>query len=323
VSAPFRNLPSLQALRCFEAAARLGSFALAANELCITHSAISHQIRALEESTGKLLFDRVGNRMTLTVIGRALAVETRRALDYLSRAYAVANEADIRKGGTLTLAIQLAIAEHWLLPRLDQLRRVLGEADLRIVSLNDLVETFPEDVDAAIVYGTGDIPNMVVEKIADEEVFPVCSRGFLGHNSKPSLERIERGPLLLHSRATWNLWLEQAHLPIEYSRNAIAFDDIALTIGAALAGHGIAMARSLLVRDYLQSGELVKMFDLAVPGIFNYYVAWRSDRTMHRFSVLRNWLFQALPSSPKRLHGEAIAGAPQGRRRNKSPMRVK
>jgi LysR family glycine cleavage system transcriptional activator len=294
----YRSLPSLQALRCFEAAARHGSFTLAAEEMFITHSAISHQIRSLEESIGQALFQRVGNRMVLTLTGNALAVETRRALDYLSQAYSVANvSAEATKKDTLVFATQFAITEHLLLPRLKLMREAIGDVALRFQSVADLVEQCSDEADIALFYGTGEIPGMIVERIADEEVFPVCSPDFLAENPNLSLENLSQYPLLLHSRVTWNFWLEKAGLPIEYPTNAYLFDDIALTIRGALAGHGIAMVRSRLVGDYLAEGGLVRLFKLGVPGVFGYYLASRNEETRRRFTPLREWLARTLEVS--------------------------
>lgn len=292
----YRALPSIQALRCFETAARVGSFTLAAEEMCITHSAISHQIRGLEEMIGKPLFVRQGNRMALTEVGRALAIETRRALDYLSQAYSVAHIDATARPQTLNFAVQTGLTEHWLLPRLDGFRAVLGEVALRMSSLPDLSENCTDDTDMALVYGTGDVPGMMTEKIKDEEVFPVCSPGFLARYPDFSLQRMNEAPLLLHSRVTWNLWLEKANLPIAYPRQSILLDDIALTIRGALGGQGIAMARSLLVGDYLKRGELVRLFDLSVPGVFSYYLAWRSTETRDHFAPIANWLIRTMTS---------------------------
>lgn len=289
----FRNLPSLQALRCFEAAARLGSFALAAEELNITQSAISHQIRSLEIRAGQSLFHRVGNRIALTTSGHALAAETRRALDYFSRAYGVV---DLKPDGesTFTLAAQFAITEHCIIPHLPSLRACFPGTTLKIVSLTDLSETPPDNADAALVYGSGEIAGMLVEHVADEEVFPVCSPDFSARNPTISLETIPQLPLLLHSHATWNLWLEKAGLPILYSQDSIFFDDVALTVRAALAGHGIAMARAALVRRYLQTGQLIRLFDHSVPGIFGYFIAWRSNAVRSNRLALRQWAIEQL-----------------------------
>lgn len=290
----YRSLPSTQALRCFETAARVGSFTLAADEMCITHSAISHQIRGLEEMIGQPLFVRQGNRMALTDVGRALAIETRRALDYLSQAYSVAHVEAAARPETLNLAAQTGLIEHWLLPRLGSIRTVLGDIGLRMSSLSDLSENCTDDVDMALVYGTGDVPGMMTEKIKDEEVFPVCSPAFLARHPDFSLQRMNEVPLLLHSRVTWNLWLEKANLPIVYPRQSILLDDIALTIRGALGGQGIAMARSLLVQDYLQRGELVRLFDLSVPGVYSYYLAWRSKETREHFAAIANWITEGI-----------------------------
>ncbi|SNT53624.1 regulatory helix-turn-helix protein, lysR family [Tardiphaga sp. OK246] len=294
MTASYRSLPSIQALRCFETTARLGSFTLAAEEMCITHSAISHQIRGLEEMIGQPLFVRQGNRMALTDVGRTLAIETRRALDYLSQAYSVAHVDTAARPQTLNLAAQTGLIEHWLLPRLANFRGALGDIGLRLSSLSDLSENCPDDVDMALVYGTGDVPGMISEKIKDEEVFPVCSPAFLAQHPDFSLQRMNEVPLLLHSRVTWNLWLEKADLPIVYPRQSILLDDIALTIRGALNGQGVAMARSLLVEDYLRRGELVRLFDLSVPGVFSYYLAWRSKGTKEHFAASANWIIQAI-----------------------------
>lgn len=286
----YRSLPSLQTLRCFEAAARLGSFTSAAEEMCITHSAVSHQIRAMEEAVGQPLFTRQGNRMALTMVGRSLAAETRRALDYLSQAYAVAHAQAVPRPEMLNLSLQVALAEHFLLPRLNAFKKVLGPVVLRMTSLPDLEEKCPDDTDIALVYGTGDVPGMIVEKIVDEEVFPVCSRAFLARYPDLSLERMPEVPLLLHSQVTWNLWLEKADLPILYPTQSTLLDDIALTIRGALAGQGIAMARSLVVRDYLRTGELVRLFDLSVPGIFSYHLACRSQDVRTQYADQIAWI---------------------------------
>jgi len=290
MSAPYRSLPSLQTLRCFEAAARLGSFTSAADEMCITHSAVSHQIRALEEAIGQPLFMRQGNRMALTMVGRTLAVETRRALDYLSQAYAVAHVQAVPRPQLLNIAVQMGLAEHFLLPRLDAFRRVLGPVVLRLTSLPDLSEKCPEETDIALVYGTGDVSGMLSEKIAEEEVFPVCSPTFLACYPDLCLESMPEVPLLLHSQVTWNLWLEKASLPIVYPPHSTFLDDVALTIRGALAGQGIAMARAVLVRDYLRRGELVRLFDLSVPGIFSYHFACRTKEIRARYAEQIEWV---------------------------------
>jgi LysR family glycine cleavage system transcriptional activator len=294
LSVSYRSLPSLQTLKCFEAAARLGSFTLAAEELCITHSAISHQIRGLEKAIGQPLFKRVGNRMVLTLAGNTLSVETRRALDYLNQAYSVANVANLAKRDRLVFTTQFAIMEHFLLPRLQNLRGVTGEMALQFQTVADLAEQCPEETDVAFLYGTGEVPGMLSEKVADEEVFPVCSPDFLKDNVDLSPETLSDHSLLLHSRVTWNLWLEKGSLPIRYPSNALLFDDVALTIRGALGGLGIAMVRSKLVQDYLHSGQLLRLFDRSVPGVFSYYLGWKDEQTRLRHSKLKDWIVRSL-----------------------------
>ncbi|MBA4789576.1 MAG: LysR substrate-binding domain-containing protein [Pseudomonadota bacterium] len=294
MSTPYRALPSLQTLRCFEAAARLGSFSLAAEEMCITHSAVSHQIRSLEEAIGQSLFVRQGNRIALTVVGHTLEVETRRALDYLSQAYSVAHAAASPRREILNLAMQVGLAEHWLLPRLAAFKAELGGVGLRISSVPDLSEKCPEDTDIAILYGAGDIPGLLTERVGAEIIYPVCSPAFLARHPDLTMESMSDVPLLLHSQMTWNLWLEKAGLPITYPTHSTLLDDVALTVRGALYGQGIAMARSLVVKDYLERGELVRLFDLSVPAMFNYHIAWRSKEVRDRFAGARSWIINSL-----------------------------
>ncbi|MFC3580061.1 LysR substrate-binding domain-containing protein [Sphingomonas hylomeconis] len=291
MSQSYRSLPPLQTLRCFESAARLGSFTAAADELCVTQSAVSHQIRGLEETLGQQLFERVGNRMMLTSVGRSLAIETQRALDYLSQAYAVADPAERTGAEVLHFATQFAIVDHWLLPRMAQVRAATEGSGLRVTTLNDLSQLAPSNADVALVYGNGEMPDMIVEKVGDERIFPVCSPAFLARFPDLSPETMRRAPLLLHSGVTWNLWLEKAQLPISYPEQPIYFDDAAFTIRGAILGHGIAMARAALVQRYLADGTLVRPFALSVSGLFSYYLGWRSDAIRRRHLALRAQIF--------------------------------
>lgn len=290
----YRDLPSIQTLRCFEAAARLGSFAAAADELCITQSAVSHQLRALADAIGQDLFERQGNRMVLTVVGRSLAVETQRALDYLAQAYSVAAPETGDGSANLHIAMQSALISNWLLPNLSDLRRSVFGCGLRVTTMADLSADVPPDVDVVLLYGAGDIPDMVVEKVCDEIVFPVCSPEFLAQNSSLTLETMNSHPLLLHSGATWNLWLEKAQLPITYPEKASYFDDVSFTIGGALLGHGIAMARGALVRHHLAAGRLIAPFALSVAGIFSYYIGWKSEAIRRKHLLLRSAIYDSL-----------------------------
>lgn len=290
----YRDLPSIQTLRCFEAAARLGSFAAAAEELCITQSAISHQLRALAENIGQELFERTGNRMVLTVVGRSLAVETQRALDYLSQAYSVAAPEVGETCKSLHIAMQSALVGNWLLPNFDELGVSAFECGLRVSTMPDLASVVPADADAVLIYGRGDIPDMIVEKVCDEVVFPVCSPEFFKANPDLTLDTMSNHPLLLHSGVTWNLWLEKAQLPISYPKRAIYFDDVMFTIQGALHGQGIAMARGALVAHHLAAGRLVAPFDLTVSGIFSYYLGWRSEAVRRKHLVLRSKIYDTL-----------------------------
>jgi len=295
--ATYRDLPSIQTLRCFEAAARLGSFAAAAEELCMTQSAVNHQLRALADSVGQELFERQGNRMVLTVVGRSLAVETQRALDYLAQAYSVAAPETTDKSDGVHLALQSALVSNWLLPNFADLRSTVFGGGLRVSSIPDLSSNVPPDVDVVLIYGRGDMADILVEKVSEEIVFPVCSPDFLARHPDLTLETMNAHPLLLHSGATWNLWLEKAQLPISYPEKAIYFDDVTFTINGALLGYGIAMARGTLVRHHLAAGRLIAPFDLTVPGMFSYYLGWKSESVRRKHLVLRSKIYDSFAAA--------------------------
>lgn len=291
---PPQDLPSLQALRCFESAARAESFAMAAEELCLTTSAISHQIRSLEKIVGKPLFYREGNKVVLTAPGKLLAVECTRALDYFAHAFSVLGSAT-SSPKALTFASQNAIIQSWLVPRISQVNACLNSVKLYVISFADLQEHVPEKADVALLYGTGNVSGMVVEQVAQEKVFPVCSPDFLQQHPNLCMENLIEMPLLLHSQATWNLWLERAGLAIEYPVDSIFLDDAAHTMYGAIKGQGVAMVRAHLVRDFLEAGLLVKLFDLEVPGIFNYYLAWKNEDVKLANAPLRDWVLRNFP----------------------------
>ena len=168
-----RRLPPLSALRPFEAAARLESFSRAAEELHLTHGAVSRQVRALEEHLGAQLFSRHGKRVALTPTGRTFAERIRDALEDLARA---ADEAsDNRRGNRLTVSVLPSFASRWLMPRLIRFMDANPGIEVNVNASTALANFAAEEVDVAIRFGRGPWPPLACERFLDDEYFPVAS----------------------------------------------------------------------------------------------------------------------------------------------------
>jgi LysR family glycine cleavage system transcriptional activator len=284
-------------LRAFEAAARLSGFSAAAKELFITHSAVSQQIRELENRMGYQLFYRSGNAMLLTPAGKGLADKVRKVLDELEDMFpdAPRQGADDR---TLTLEVMAPIAENWLIPHLQTFNRQHPDVRLNIRTTPDLVILKDEAVDMSLRYGDGNWRGVEKIKLLDEEVFPVCSPEFMQAHPGITLDTLKQFPLLRHSVISWSNWFSKAGLPPDEPDNTLAFNEITHTIHAALLGQGIALARSLLVQEYLQQRRLVRLFDITARGAFSYYLVWRkNDVKEATMSLFRNWVIAELRKS--------------------------
>ena len=261
-----RRLP-LGALRAFEAAARLGSFRLAADELGVTPTAISHRIRDLEETLGLKLFERQVRRVTLTGPGRRLFPVLRDGFD----AFAEALRGLKPNSGeaVVTLSALVAFTARRLLPRMAAFRRDHPDLQLRLHASDDPVELRSGVADIAIRYGYGPFPGLVAEPLFEERFAPVCSPT-LALTAPSDLA----GRTLLHvewrrpsaDTPTWARWAQVAGLPDLDTTPRLVFTDDSHAIQAAVAGLGVAMASLGLVREELASGLLVQPFGPVIPG---------------------------------------------------------
>jgi LysR family glycine cleavage system transcriptional activator len=265
------RLPSLNALRAFEAAARNASFTRAARELHVTQSAISHQVRALEDELGAELFVRLPRALRLTSKGEALARGARDAFARIAQATA---EAAARPH--LCVSVLPSFAACWLLPRLGRFHRAHPEIELRIHASQELADFAHDGVDVAIRYGRGRFPGLHAEKLLDEEVFPVCSAKIARRLRRPAdLARFD----LLHddvrpaAHAGWPAWLRAARLRLGAPRGT-RFSDAHLMLEAAAAGQGVALARSVLAAADLRARRIVRPFALSVPSRYSYFLVW-------------------------------------------------
>ena len=291
------RLPSLNGLRAFEAAARHLSFTLAASELNVTQTAISHQIRRLEEELGIRLFIRQNRALALTPEARDYLPGVRAAFNDLRRATDRLLRRDDDK--VLTLSTLASLAAKWLLPRLTDFQEQHPGIDVRITTSTSLVDFQRDDVDAAIRYGRGQWPGLRADWLMADELFPVCSPSLLrGDKPLQRPEDLRNHPLLHTSNANsddWRLWLTAAGLPADIAKQpGITFDMIFMTIQAAIDGIGVAMGRTSYVQDDIAKGRLVVPFKIALPADAGFYlVAPEGRREAPKLAAFRQWIVAA------------------------------
>ncbi|MEM1156511.1 MAG: LysR family transcriptional regulator, partial [Pseudomonadota bacterium] len=254
----YGRLPSMQALIGFESAARLQSFSRAAEELHMTQSAISHQVRGLEDQLGQTLFRRRGRQVDLTDAGRDLLETTRRTLNALTTGV---NRLDFYvKSGSVVVGCPPGWARHWLLPRLPKLRRELPDIDPWLFTSQDEIDLEHTECDFVVALGDGHWPGKQVLRLGSELLSPVCSPEYAKQlGRRPSLAKVPRCELL-HDEdwGGWNRWFIAAELPIPAPVRGINYSEPGLLLDSALSGHGLALASLTLAEEALSSGALVQ-----------------------------------------------------------------
>ncbi|HSK40020.1 MAG TPA: transcriptional regulator GcvA [Arenibaculum sp.] len=283
------HVPPLQTLRAFETAARHLSYSRAAEELRLTHSAISHHIKMLEGQLGKRLFRRAGHRMELTREGSDLVLKVRQGLRLLERAF---EEAVTRPNSTiLTVSVLPAFATRWLMPRLPRFHAAFPEIDMDLRTSSELARIGHDGVDLAIRYGPGGWPGLRHEKLMDEYVFPVCSPTYRAGALPKRPEDLRAEILLRNPSQPWEPWFHAACIDLDEPERGPSFSDAALLLQAAAAGQGIALARAALVEDDLHGGRLLRLFEASVRDAYAYYVVWRDDGDkQHAIEAFRSWI---------------------------------
>jgi LysR family glycine cleavage system transcriptional activator len=291
------RLPSLNGLRAFEAAARHLSFTQAAAELNVTQTAISHQIRRLEQELGHRLFVRKNRALALTPKAKDYLPGVRAAFNDLR----LATDRLLRKDAdnVLTISTLASLAAKWLLPQLSTFQEAHPGIDVRITTSTSLVDFSSGDVDAAIRYGRGHWPGVRAQWLMADEVFPVCSPALLKGNKPLRCPEDLSRYTLLHSSGyddDWRLWLTAAGLPTDISRQpGLSFDLIFMTVQAAIDGIGVAMGRTSYVSDDIAKGRLVVPFKIALPADAGFYlVSPEAVEVPPKLRLFREWLLAAV-----------------------------
>jgi LysR family glycine cleavage system transcriptional activator len=298
-----KRLPPLNSLRVFEAAARHLSFTKAADELNVTPGAVSQQIKALEDFIGAPVFRRHKRTLLLTDEAQASLPILREGFDRLAEAASLLTaRAD---GGRLTVSVAPSLAAKWLVPRLDRFRERHPDVDVWISADMEVVDFASDDVDLAIRYGGGRYSGVVVEHLMAETIVPVCSPRLLKGDKPLKTPQDLAHHVLLHdgspdndeSCPTWPMWLKAAGVKTVDGARGPKFNQSSLVIEAAVAGKGVALAKSQLALADLEAARLVVPFDLSTPSAFAYYVVHPQSRaSLPQVKAFKAWL-----------HGEAAA----------------
>src|SRR5450759_3268574 len=287
-----RQLPPLNALRAFEAAARSESFTRAAEELCVTQGAVSHQVKLLEATLGIKLFSRERQRLVITDAGREYLNVVRDALDRI----AAGTERLVQRqnAGVLTVSTSPDFAAKWLVYRLGRFAEAHPGIDLRVSATMHHVDFAREDVDVAVRHGDGNWDGLDAVRLCTEQLFPVCSpKLMVGRNRIAKPSDLLKFPLLHldENRKAWSKWFDAAGVTDTKMSRGLVLNRASMLIDAAVDGQGVALARTTLAAWDLINGRLAKPFDLSLKLSNTYWIVCpTATSSMPKITTFRDWL---------------------------------
>lgn len=283
------RLPPFFALRALAAAARRRSYSRAAEDLAVTHGAVSQQIRRLETELGATLFVRKGNAMIPTPPAERLAGEIDRAMRILQSAVDEFSEAAERD--PLVVSLDPQLAARWLPPRLPRLTSDPAGANVDFIAEHRLADFVTDGVDMGVRYSAGETHGVEQVLLMREQLFPVASPGLAAKYEFRDPEDILQAPLLRHRHRPWSIWFSA--FALDDPGRGLEFEDSIMLVEAAVQGMGVALGRGSLIEQDLASGRLVRLLPHAVYNENAFYMAWRADSPkLRRIHALRDWLLK-------------------------------
>ena len=291
-----KRLPSLNALRAFVAVARCGGVSRAAEELNLTHSAVSHQIRALQSELGITLFEKSGRGLLLTEQARVYVQRIESAFKEIEEATL---EVTTHNRHRLRISTIPSFAARWLLPRLGDFIATCPDVDVEVQSSHRAADVKGGEVDIGIRFDTGPHPGLYSERLMRDWLFPVCSPEFAKKYALCDTSGIDGVPLMHSEREPWSSWFPAAGIVADEPEHGILFNDSALMLQAAAAGQGLCLARQSIVYDELQSGRLVRPFSTYVESPFSYFFVCRREKlAAPPIASFRTWIFRQIKNIP-------------------------
>jgi len=296
-----RRLPPLNALKAFEAAARSESFTRAAEELNVTQGAVSHQVKALEDTLGVKLFNRERQRLVVTEAGREYLAVVRDALDRI--ALGTDRLMQRQSSGVLTVSTSPDFAAKWLVHRLGGFAESHPEINLRVSAAAQYIDFAREDVDLAIRLGDGNWPGLDVVRLCSERLFPVCSPKLVsGRNRITKAADLLKFPLLrLEDWKNWARWFDAAGVAAPVTEGPV-LNRASMLIDAAVDGQGIALARTALAAWDLINGRLIQPIDVSLRMVNTFWIVCpKATANVPKIATFRNWLLAEAADDARRL----------------------
>lgn len=290
----------LNALRAFEVSARHQSFSAAAAELNVTPAAVGQLVRSLEEWLGTPLFHRNASgkvRLVATEVAQLALPDIRAGLDKLSLGLERLKEGSA--SGVLTVTVSPAFAAKWLLPRIDRFQATWPDTDVRLDTSLKPVDFAAQGIDIGVRYGAGKWPGLMAEKLMEEDIYPVCSPE-LYQQGRLREPRDLAKETLIHDLSisgdvdfpSWDAWLKKAGVAEVATTRGMRINNSATVLQAAIEGHGVALARSVMAHDDVAAGRLVRLFPkVEFTSALAYYVVYKPERSnLPRLAAFRDWL---------------------------------
>jgi LysR family glycine cleavage system transcriptional activator len=289
------RLPSTKTLRAFQLAARSGSFKTAASQLFLTPSAVSHQIRALEEEVGVALFHRGARTLTLTDAGSTYLAE----IEYLFERLDTATRELRARAGRSTLRLRVAsfFASEFLLPRLAALHAAQPEIDLEIDTDGTGTDVHPPDADVSIVLGSGNWNELQSHRLFSQTYVPACSPALLTRTPLATIEQLDGQTLLVFEarKDGWERWAESAGLQMPRPRKRIAFNNMSSLVRATERSAGIGLIPGTLSAERFRAKSLTRLFDHEWTTEDSYFLVHRAEVAARPEVVaFRKWLLDEL-----------------------------
>jgi LysR family glycine cleavage system transcriptional activator len=297
-----RQLPPLNALRAFEAAARSESFTRAAEELHVTQGAVSHQVKLLEATLGIKLFNRERQRLVITDAGREYLNVVRDALDRI----AAGTERVLQRqnSGVLTVSTSPDFAAKWLVYRLGRFAEAHPGIDLRVSATMHHIDFVREEFDVAIRHGDGNWAGLDAVRLCTEQLFPVCNPKLMsGRNRLTKPSDLLKSPLLhLDDNKNWSQWFDAAEVAAPELPHGLTLNRASMLIDAAVDGQGVALARTALAAWDLIKGRLVRPLDLSLKLSKTYWIVCpRAAAMKPKIVTFRDWLLAEAADDTRRL----------------------
>ena len=299
-----KRLPPLKALRAFEAAARHSSLSRAAAELNVSPGAVSQQVKLLEDYLNLKLFERLHRQIVLTDAGEKLLPGVSNAFDQIQHSVnAVKQDDDDRP---LTVSAAPSFASRWLVPRLRDFGDQYPDIDVRIDPSTELVDLAHSDIDIGIRFGAGHYPGLKADFLIRQEVVPVCSPAIISKEHPLNHPNDLRHYQLIHYEHSldepewpdWEMWLAAAGAEKVPFNRGPRFGEVNLLIDAVIQGQGVALAGSISVNDAIDSGQLIKPFNLTFPLSFAFYLVFDESRQGDRkISAFREWMLATISTA--------------------------